>query len=245
MKTDRTAIVTGGGTGIGRAVSLHLARHGASVVVVYSRSSADAEQTVGEIEASGCRAVALRCDISHEDEVRDMVATVRDLFGGVDYLVNNAGITRQLPFTDLEAIDDASWDDLFAVNVKGTFRVSRAVAPLMAGRPNPAMVNIGSIAGETGYGSSLPYAVSKAAVHGLTRSLARALAPHIRVNAIAPGMVDTRWWAGNEAKMHMLAGQVALNRVATPADIAEIVSTLLLARSMTGQIVRADCGQTL
>jgi len=245
MRTDMAAIVTGGGTGIGRAVSLRLASQGVAVAVIYSRSADDAAATVRDIQAMGGRGVALRCDVSRDDQARAAAAAVREHFGGVDYLVNNAGITRQLPFADLDAIEDAAWDDLYAVNVKGAFHMTRAVAPLMTGRSAPAVVNIGSIAGETGYGSSLPYAVSKAALHGLTRSLARALAPHIRVNALAPGMVDTRWWDGNHDKMHMLAGQVALGRVATPDDIADMVLALLTARTMTGQVVRTDCGQTL
>lgn len=245
MPSEKTALVTGGGTGIGRGISVRLAREGMAVAVVYSRSVDEAAETVRTIEAAGGRAAAFRCDIARETQVLDMVGAVLDRFGGLDYVVNNAGITRQLPFADLHAIDDAAWDELFAVNVKGTFSVCRAAAPLLAQRQDPAIVNIGSIAGETGYGSSLPYAVSKAAVHGLTRSLARALAPKIRVNGIAPGMVETRWWAGNEDKMHMLAGQVALNRVASPDEIADIALTLLTAKSMTGQLIRADCGQTL
>lgn len=245
MLKDKVAIVTGGGTGIGRAVSRRLAQAGASVAIVYSRSEREAQDTVQLIKDSGGRALALRCDIADERQVVAMVQAAHQAFGGVDYLVNNAAITRQLPFADLDAIDDGIWDELLAVNVKGSFHVSRAVAPLMKSRPDAAIVNIGSIAGKTGYGSSLPYAVSKAALHGLTRSLARALAPEIRVNALAPGMVDTRWWAGNEDKMRMLAGQVALDRVASPDDMADLVLALLTAKAMTGQIVLADNGQTL
>jgi 3-oxoacyl-[acyl-carrier protein] reductase len=174
-----------------------------------------------------------------------MTAEVAQAFGRIDYLVNNAGITRQLPFADLDAIDDGVWDALYGVNVKGAFYCSRAAAPWLRRQPGSAIVNIGSIAGETGYGSSLPYAVSKAAMHGLTRSLARALAPAVRVNAIAPGAVGTRWWSGNEDKMRTLAGSVALDRVSNPDDIAATVLMLLEAASVTGQILKADNGQTL
>lgn len=241
----KVAIVTGGGTGIGRAVSLLLAAQGAAVAVVYSRSAAEAEETVTEIRADGGRALALRADVAKPQDVARMTAAVADGFGHIDYLVNNAGSTRQLAFSDLEAIDDAAWDALYAVNVKGAFHCARAAAPYLRRSSDGAIVNIGSIAGETGYGSSLPYAVSKAALHGLTRSLARALAPAIRVNCLAPGAVGTRWWRGNEAKMHALAGNVALERVSTPDDIAATVLMLLGARSMTGQVVRADNGQSL
>jgi 3-oxoacyl-[acyl-carrier protein] reductase len=241
----KTAIVTGGGTGIGRAVSLQLAARGAAVAVVYSRSAAEARDTVAGIEAQGGRALALGADVSVRSEVERMTAEVAQAFGRIDYLVNNAGITRQLPFADLDAIDDGVWDELYGVNVKGAFYCSRAAAPWLRRQPGSAIVNIGSIAGETGYGSSLPYAVSKAAMHGLTRSLARALAPAVRVNAIAPGAVGTRWWSGNEDKMRMLAGSVALNRVSNPDDIAATVLMLLEAESVTGQVLKADNGQTL
>lgn len=242
---DMVAIVTGGGTGIGRAVSVALAKAGGAVAVVYSRSEDDARATVAQITGDGGKACAIRADVSDASAVEAMVQQVVARFGGVNYLVNNAGITRQLRFDDLDAVTDDMWDALMAVNVKGTFLCSRAAARHMRARPGSAIVNVGSIAGETGYGSSLPYAVSKAATHGLTRSLARALAPHIRVNAVAPGAVATRWWAGNEDKMIQLSGNLPLQRISTPEDIAALVLMLLRAESMTGQIVRAENGQTL
>ncbi|KGM41389.1 3-ketoacyl-ACP reductase [Aquabacterium sp. NJ1] len=239
------AVVTGGATGIGRATSEQLAAMGCIVVVVYSRSEAEAVETVATIRAKGQEATAMRADVVHDDQVKLMVANVVERHGGIDYLVNNAGATRQLPFADLDLVTDAIWDELFAVNVKAAFNCSRAAAPYLRQRPGSAIVNVGSIAGETGYGSSLPYAVSKAALHGMTRSLARALAPDIRVNCIAPGAVDTRWWAGLEAKMWELAGHLPLQRISTPQDIAETIWGLLTARSITGQIVKAENGQTL
>src|SRR3546814_19080914 len=133
--------------------------------------------------------------------------TAAHSFGGIDYLVNNAGITRQLKFDDLDAIDDGIWDELYDVNVKGTFHCCQAAASYLRKRPGAAIVNIGSIAGETGYGSSLPYAVSKSDVHGMTRLLARALSPGIRVHGIAPGAAATRRGGGKEAKMRRLTGQ--------------------------------------
>jgi 3-oxoacyl-[acyl-carrier protein] reductase len=241
----KAAIVTGGGTGIGRAISVALAKRGAAVAVIYSQSEHEALETKESITRNNGRAIALKADIAEESDVQAMTLAVVDAFGGIDYLINNAGITRQLRFDDLDAISDETWDDLIAVNVKGTFHCCRAAAPYLRKSPGSAIVNIGSIAGETGYGSSLPYAVSKSAVHGLTRSLARALAPEIRVNCVAPGAVATRWWAGNEEKMRMLAGSVALHRVSTPDDIAETTLMLLKADSMTGQVIKVENGQTL
>lgn len=239
------AVITGGGTGIGRATSKKLAAAGCAVAIIYSRSNTDANDTVSAIRATGGEAIAIRTDVADDAKVRDMMAEVVEAFGNITYLVNNAGITRQLPFADLEAIADDTWDDLFAVNVKGAFNCSRAAAPYLRAIAGSAIVNVGSIAGETGYGSSLPYAVSKAALHGMTKSLARALAPEIRVNCIAPGAVETRWWAGNEAKMRQLSGNLPLQRISTPEDIAESIWLLLRSRSMTGQIVKAENGQTL
>ncbi|MGE5492220.1 MAG: SDR family NAD(P)-dependent oxidoreductase [Actinomycetota bacterium] len=242
---SKVAIVTGGGTGIGRAVCLRLAREGCAVAVIYSRSAEEARETVNLIRATGGEALSIRADVSDGSQVDGMIEAVLDQWGPMTYLVNNAAITKQLPFDDLELVTDAIWDDLLAVNLKGTFNCSRAAAPHMRRIPGSAIVNVGSIAGETGYGSSLPYAVSKAAVHGLTKSLARALAPHTRVNCIAPGAVDTRWWSGYEDKMRKLSGALPLQRISTPEDIAESIFLLLTSPSITGQILRAENGQTL
>lgn len=239
------AVITGGGTGIGRATSEKLAAAGCAVAIIYSRSNTEANDTVNAIRATGQEAIAIRTDVADDAQVRRMMAEVVEAFGNITYLVNNAGITRQLPFADLEAIADDTWDELFAVNVKGAFNCSRAAAPYLRAIPGSAIVNVGSIAGETGYGSSLPYAVSKAALHGMTKSLARALAPEIRVNCIAPGAVETGWWSGNETKMRQLSGNLPLQRISTPEDIAESICLLLTARSITGQIVKAENGQTL
>lgn len=239
------AIVTGGATGIGRATSERLAAAGCAVAIVYSRSEVDAADTVNAIRARGQDAIALRADVTDGRQVEHMMAEVIARYGGLDYLVNNAGATRQLPFNELDAVTDEIWDELFAVNVKGAFNCCRAAAPHLRRGPGSAIVNVGSIAGETGYGSSLPYAVSKSALHGMTRSLARALAPEIRVNCIAPGAVQTRWWAGHEAKMRQLSGHLPLQRISTPQDIADCIWALLTAPSITGQLIRAENGQTL
>ncbi|HZG86290.1 SDR family NAD(P)-dependent oxidoreductase [Paenibacillus sp.] len=243
--SNKTALVTGGGTGIGRAVSLALAKKGAAVAVGYARSQADAEQTVRLILDEGGTAIAVRADVARDEDVRAMVRTAADRFGAIDLLVNNAGITRHIPMDDLESATEDVWDELFDVNVKGMFYCARAVAPYMKQRRQGAIVNIGSIAGRTGTGSSLPYAVSKAAVHGLTMSLARALAPYIRVNCVAPGAVATRWWAGREEQMKQLAPNLLLERIAAPEDIAALVISVLEQEAMTGQIITADSGQTL
>lgn len=239
------ALVTGGGTGIGRAISLALAHRKAAVIVNYSRSKHDAEETVRTILEQGGRAVALQADVSQDKEVRNMIDQIVQQFGTVDVLVNNASITQHIPMDDLEAATEEVWDALWDVNVKGMFYCARAVAPYMKNNTRGAIVNLGSIAGQTGLGSSLPYAVSKAAVHGLTKSLARALAPDIRVNCIVPGAVATRWWAGREEQMKQLAPHLLLQRISTPDDIASMVCFALEQEAMTGQIITVDSGQTL
>lgn len=152
MNQEKVAIVTGGGTGIGRAVSVALAKRGVAVAILYSRSQSEALDTVSTIEALGRRAIALRCNITVEEEVRRAVQCVQESFKAIDYVVNNAGATRQLPFFDLDAIDESAWDEPYAINVKGAFFVARAAAPFMKDRDGAAIVNVGSIAGVTGYG---------------------------------------------------------------------------------------------
>ncbi|POR29183.1 SDR family NAD(P)-dependent oxidoreductase [Paenibacillus polymyxa] len=242
---QKVALVTGGGTGIGRAVCMALADRKATVVVNYSRSKNDAEETVRMILEKGGRAIALQADVSRDQEVRIMVDQIVQQFGTIDILVNNASITHHIPMDDLEAATEEVWDDLFDVNVKGMFYCARAVAPFMKRSKQGAVVNLGSIAGQTGLGSSLPYAVSKAAVHGLTKSLARALAPDIRVNCIVPGAVATRWWAGREEQMKQLFPHLLLQHISTPEDIASMICSALEQEAMTGQIITIDSGQTL
>ncbi|MBB6675133.1 SDR family NAD(P)-dependent oxidoreductase [Cohnella nanjingensis] len=242
---DKVALVTGGGTGIGRATSFALAERGAIVAVNYSRSMAEAEETVRLIGEAGGRAIAVQANVAEDREVRAMVDRIASEFGTVDLLVNNASITRHIPLDDLEAVTADAWDALYDVNVKGMFYCARAVAPYMKRSKQGAIVNLGSIAGQTGYGSSLPYAVSKAAVHALTLSLARALAPEIRVNGVAPGAVATRWWAGREDSMNRLSPHLPLQRIAAPEDIARFICAALEQEAMTGQIVTVDAGQTL
>ncbi|RRJ66890.1 SDR family NAD(P)-dependent oxidoreductase [Paenibacillus oralis] len=242
---NKVVLVTGGGTGIGRATSLLLGEKGAVVAVNYSRSAVEAEETVREIKQAGGRALAIRADVSRDDEVRDMVQQVVRQFGTIDYLVNNASITRYIAMKDLEAVTEEIWDELLGVNVKGMFNCARAAAPYLREGKQGAIVNVGSVAGTTGKGSSLPYAVSKAAVHGLTKSLAHVLAPEIRVCGIAPGAVATRWWEGKEEQMRSLITHLPLERISPPEEIAQLICALLEQPSLTGQIITVDNGQTM
>ncbi|MCY7824792.1 SDR family NAD(P)-dependent oxidoreductase [Bacillus spizizenii] len=242
---NKIALVTGGGTGIGRAASMELAKRGVIVAVNYSRSQSEAEETVEMIQRDGGRAFAIQADVSKNSEVQDMVRLIVKIYGPIDVLINNASITRHIPMDDLEAATEDIWDELYAVNVKGMFFCARAVVPFMKKSKAGAIVNVGSIAGLTGAGSSMPYAVSKSAVHGLTKSLAHALAPEIRVSGVAPGAVATRWWAGREEKMKSMIGTLLLQRIAEPEDVAKLICSLVEHESLTGQIITIDSGQTL
>ncbi|MCP1422657.1 3-oxoacyl-[acyl-carrier protein] reductase [Paenibacillus sp. DS2363] len=242
---NRVALITGGGTGIGRAVSEMLAERGALVAVNYSRSQDAARETVQHILDTGGYAFAVQANVANDLDVRRMVTTITETYGPITALVNNAGITRHIPMHDLESVTDDVWNELLDVNVKGMFHCARAVTEGMRQAGGGSIVNLGSIAGSMGSGSCLPYAVSKAAVHGLTLSLAHALSPHIRVNAIVPGAVATRWWAGNEERMYRLGGEVLLQHIASPEDIAHMICAALEQQSMTGQLITVDSGQTL
>jgi len=242
---NKVVIITGGGTGVGRATALKLAAAGAKVVINYSRSEKEALEVVQEITKLGGTAIAFKANVAIEKEVIEMVSQTVTTFGTVDGLVNNASITAQIPMDDLEAVTDEVWDSLFSVNVKGMFHCVKAVVPYMKKQQSGVIVNIGSVAGKTGIGSSIPYAATKAAIHTMTRSLAIALAPYIRVNSISPGAVDTRWWSGNEDKMYQLAGNLPLKRISTTDDIAGAILFQLTQESVTGQVFTIDNGQTL
>lgn len=242
---DKVVIITGGGTGVGRATALKLAAAGAKVVINYSRSEKEATEVVNEITQQGGAAFAYRANVAIENEVINMVSQTVTTFGKVDGLVNNASITAQIAMDDLDAVTDEVWDSLLNVNVKGMFHCIKTVVPYMKKQQSGVIVNMGSVAGITGIGSSIPYAATKSAIHTMTRSLAIALAPYIRVNCISPGAVDTRWWSGNKEKMYQLAGNLPLKRISTPDDIAKAILFQLTQESVTGQVFTIDNGQTL
>ena len=189
----KVALVTGGGTGIGKATSLLFAREGADVAVNFSRSRSDAEDTVSEIRQLGSQAIAVCADISNDDDVRLMVGKVVKTLGRLDILVNNAATTKFVLPNDLEGMTERLWDKILSVNVKGTFFCSRAAIAAMRTHDGGHIVNVSSDSAFTGRGSSIAYTASKAAVINMTLALAISQAPAIRVNAVAPGVVETRW----------------------------------------------------
>ncbi|HEU5314809.1 MAG TPA: SDR family NAD(P)-dependent oxidoreductase [Chloroflexota bacterium] len=242
----KVAIVTGSAAGIGSATAIELAREGADVVVNYSRSEEEAKQTLAQVQKHGARSLLVRADCSRESEIKEMVdRTVKEL-GGVDILVNNAGRTRFIPLSDIDEVTDADWDAILGLNVKGAFYATRACVPSMRQRGEGLVVNVSSIAGHTGAGSSIPYAVSKGAMTTLTKSLAKALAPTIRVNAVAPGIVTTRWVAGREEHVERYAKDTPMLRAASAEDVARvIVSFATHGTFLTGEVTVVDGGREM
>ena len=241
----KVALVTGGGTGIGRAVSLALAALSIDVAVNYSRSQQEALDTAVEIKKAGVQAITLQANVAKDNEVRTMVQTVVDQFGRLDYVVNCAGTTVYVDMPDLEGLKPEFWDEIMDVNVKGLFSVCRAAAPHLK-KTRGSIVNITSVAGITGMGSSIAYAASKAAAISVTKSLARVLAPEVRVNSVAPGIVLTRWVDGREAHVKKLGEHTPLGRCCSAEDVADVAIPLLVnATMMTGQTVVVDGGAFL
>jgi 3-oxoacyl-[acyl-carrier protein] reductase len=242
MLKGQTALITGAGTGIGRSVALRLARAGVNLVINYSRSEQEARATQSDAEALGVRTLLCRADVADDARVVLMVAEALAAFGRLDILVNNAGVTEFIDNRDLAALTDEHWDRVMNVNVKGAFHCCRAAAAALK-ESHGCIVNIASVTGLTGQGSSIAYAASKAALLCLTKSLARVLAPEVRVNAVSPGIVETRWVAGHQAHVDRLAAGTPLGRVAAPQDVAEVALSLITgAGFVTGQNIVVDGG---
>ncbi len=248
---NHVAIITGGGTGVGAATARQLSQEGWAVVVIYSRSQADAESTVSEIRSAGGRAIAIQADVAVDEQCRAMVDRTLAEFGRVDLLVNCAAITEFIPFDRLEDVSDEVWLRLYQVNVMGAFHCARAVREPMLKAGGGQIINISSVAAQLSQGSSIPYCCSKAALDSLTVSLARTLAPHIRVNAIAPGFIANRWTKAGlsdryESVKDAYAKTLPLGRVCTPDDIATGILSLVNGSPLvTGQTLTVDGGMMI
>jgi 3-oxoacyl-[acyl-carrier protein] reductase len=243
------ALVTGSASGIGRAAALRLARAGYDVAINYSRSEDAARQTLTELEKLGGQHLALRADVSDDDAVAGLVAAVGETFGRLDALVNNAGMTSQTPPDDLDGVDLAEWDRVFAVNVRGLFQVTRACAARLRAAGG-SVVNVASITGLRPGPQPLAYAASKAAVISLTRTLSRVLAPEVRVNAVAPGWIAGEWMERTlgenyDRLMERRATWTPMKRNVTEDDVAETIFSLVSSNPfVTGETIVIDGGYT-
>jgi 3-oxoacyl-[acyl-carrier protein] reductase len=251
MLEGKSAIVTGGGTGVGRATALALARLGCSVAVNYSRSKEDAERTAADVSALGVRGVALQADVADDAACRRLVdGAVKD-FGRLDVLVQSAGVTSFIAHADLDKVTDRDWDWILGVNLKGPFQMARAARAPMLAAGGGAIVNVSSVAGVAGIGSSIPYCASKAALNNLTLTLARSLAPKIRVNAVAPGFITGRWLQGGlgpgyEAIKHAMEQKAPLKKVCEPEDVAQAILSFVVGSPLvTGQVLVVDGGMLI
>ena len=262
--TDKVAIVTGGGRGIGRGIALALARNGADVVIAEIIDE-NGRKTAGEVEGLGRKSLAIAADVTDQDSVEGLVREVLTHFGHIDILVNNAGIIGAPGWEQRERTNEEDWDMVYEVNVKGVARVTDAVAPHMRERGYGKIVNIASIAARQGNPRNPPYNVSKAGVVSLTQSYALELAPHnINVNAICPGLIWTAMWERIARRPSMtpesaqglsirevfedsVKERIPSGREQTPDDIGNVATFLAsdAARAVTGQAINVDGGSRM
>ena len=250
---DKVAIVTGGGTGIGAAVCRALAQRGVNVAVNYAHSAADAEVVAEACRVDGADALAVKADLHHDAEARTLAEAAEERWGRIDFLVNNAGKTKFADHRDLDALTAEDFLGIYQLNVVGAYQLTRACLPHLKRSDGASIVNVASVAGMFGHGSSIAYAASKGAMITMTKSLARALAPEVRVNAVLPGYVGTRWWkdrVGEEAfeKLNeQIAARAPLRKAGMADDVGDAILMFLdpATRLVTGETLLVDAGQHL
>jgi 3-oxoacyl-[acyl-carrier protein] reductase len=256
-KDGLCAIITGSASGLGAATAAILAKEGARIVINYSSSQKEAEQTADLCRGAGGDVVVVQGDVSRDEDCRKIVAAAAP-WGRLDVLINNAGATKHVPHGNLDGLSSEDFQQLFGVNTIGPFQMVRAARSLLeagakaSGRAS-SVVNVSSSAGISGVGSSVAYAASKGALNTMTLSLARALAPLIRVNTVCPGYIDTPWFTkgrgveGAAKVRDSVIAKVPLKRASTAEDVAGVVCFLASPQSsnMTGEILRIDAGAHL
>jgi NAD(P)-dependent dehydrogenase (short-subunit alcohol dehydrogenase family) len=256
-KDGLNAIVTGSASGLGAATALILAKGGGRVVVNYSNSKKEAEETADLCRSAGAEVVVVQGDVSRDEDCRK-IAAAAESWGRLDALVNNAGTTKHVAHDNLDGLSAEDFQRIYAVNTIGPFQMVRAARSLLEAAANAsgrasAVVNVSSVAGISGVGSSIAYAASKGALNTMTLSLSRALAPLIRVNTVCPGYIDTPWFtkgrgeAGAKQVRDAVVARVPLKVASTAEDIAQLVCFLATPASsnMTGECVRMDAGMHL
>ena len=249
----KTIIITGAGTGLGAATAIGLARRGANIAVNYSSSAEAAEKVAEACRGEGVKAFSVKASVAEFADCQRLVAETVETLGGVDVLVNNAGVTKMADQNNLDALDAEDFERIYRVNVIGAYQMVRAARAALEVSGEGAVVNVSSIAGMRGMGSSMAYAASKGALNTLTLSLARTLGPKIRVNAVCPGYIASGWftkWGDKDAEdavARNVAQTTPLQRIATPEDIAELIMFLAspASRNITGELILSDAGMHL
>jgi NAD(P)-dependent dehydrogenase (short-subunit alcohol dehydrogenase family) len=246
---DAVCIVTGSATGTGAACAIQLAGKGCRVVVNYTKSEKEAKETVDACKAAGAHAIMVKGDVGRDADCRALATAALDEWGRIDALINNAGITKFAAATDLDGLDAEDFQRIYAVNVIGPYQMIRACAPAMKKQGKGAIVNISSISGVMGIGSSTAYVASKGALNAMTLALARSLAPEIRVNAVCPGLIETRWHLERFSKEDYAKFKsnyektVPLAKAASADDVAEVAVWLIEGADLvTGESILVDAG---
>lgn len=249
MNERKVCVVTGSSSGIGAATVRRYAREGWDVVINYSRQLAPAQAVAAECQALGAQTLLVQADVSVDADARRLASETQARFGRADVLVNNAGTTKFVALKNLDGLDAEDFQRIYAVNVVGAYQVSRALVTLLQAQPGAGIVNISSVASMMGRGSSLAYMASKGALNALTVGLARALGPAIRVNAIAPGLVDSSWLQQGMGEQRYAAhlktwnDTAALGAPITPEDVADAAWWLGAgAAKTTGEVLLLDAG---
>ena len=252
MNERKVAIVTGSATGVGAASALMLAQRGYDVLINYSKSQAQAEASQAACRDARADTLLMRGDVAEDADCRALAQAAFERWGRIDALVNNAGVSSFGGLANWDALDAQTFHHILGVNAVGAFQMVRACVPHLKAAPAGAIVNVSSIAGALGIGSSVPYIASKGALNSLTLYLARALAPEIRVNAVCPGLITSRWFVegiGQEGFEKLKAGYeqgTPLGRACSPEDVAEAVVWLVDgARTVTGELLLLDSGTHL
>lgn len=246
LLNGKNAIITGGSQGIGTATSLELAREGANICLTYRKHESEAMTIKDEIEKMGRKALAIQCDTSSFAQAEQVVKTVVDVFGGVDILINNAGMNWDGVSWKMS---EEQWDRVIAVNLKGYFNFTRQVAPLLKSQKSGKIINVTSINGLRGKFGQTNYSASKAGIIGFTKALAKELgAFSINVNAVAPGLIETAMLKESDARdkiIDLAMGESALKRVGQPEDLANLIVFLASDRAghITGEVIKIDGGQ--
>jgi pteridine reductase len=235
----KTVFITGAARRLGKAIALAMAQAGANVAFTYRSSAIEAKQTVKEIEATGVQALAFECDLRRPESAKDAVKNVLKHFKQIDLLINNAGVFET---ANIEAITAEQWDEVFAVNVRAPFLVSQSCIPSLRSSRG-RIINMGSLGGEKPWATHAHYCSSKAALHMLTQAMAKALAPEIAVNCVAPGMIDTESGERDSEFLQRLAAHTPMKKNGSPQDVVSAVMYFATApHFITGQILTVDGG---